>query len=392
MKTFYKLFLAIFLAIGVSFIIAPVSMAQGPICDQDVPFMSLLPHPNSPDPQYEAEYDYLYRATKYDHLTCGSNKVHPVDPCDPWICTYYIAMWEQANDMVKLLPPTWNWDTTVCQDIRFEVVFPANYVAGTYYDSIVVKTTIIPHAFDDLTTCMLEPDSVWCFNANPPYWTHPSCWQDCLHERISYECVDSCEVPNSAICRVEYDKPLPVELESFVSKVVDNDVVLNWTTSIEENNSGFYVERLDNGVWKELGFVAGKGNSTTSTFYAYTDRDLNSGVYSYRLRQVDFNGNFEYLDLSGAVALGAPSEFTLAQNYPNPFNPTTTIVYGLPASGSVTLKIYDNSGKEVAVLVNEPKEAGFYTVTFRSNLPSGIYFYKLESGNFVAAKKMVIIK
>jgi hypothetical protein len=89
----------------------------------------------------------------------------------------------------------------------------------------------------------------------------------------------------------------------------------------------------------------------------------------------------------------APSSFQLTQNYPNPFNPSTTIKYSIPNSGSVTLKVYDVLGNEVANLVNEEKIQGVYSVTFdASHLSSGVYFYKIQSGNFVQTKKMLLIK
>jgi photosystem II stability/assembly factor-like uncharacterized protein len=88
-----------------------------------------------------------------------------------------------------------------------------------------------------------------------------------------------------------------------------------------------------------------------------------------------------------------PSSFNLKQNYPNPFNPTTNINFSIPKSGFVTLKVYDMVGQEVATLVNEVKSAGNYIVGFNaSNLPSGAYFYRLESGNIVDTKKMLLIK
>jgi hypothetical protein len=88
-----------------------------------------------------------------------------------------------------------------------------------------------------------------------------------------------------------------------------------------------------------------------------------------------------------------PIEFSLAQNYPNPFNPTTVIKYQLPENGFVTLKIYDILGKEVAALVDEFKEAGSYNVEFNaSSLSSGLYFYKLQTGNFVSTKKMMLTR
>ena len=88
-----------------------------------------------------------------------------------------------------------------------------------------------------------------------------------------------------------------------------------------------------------------------------------------------------------------PFKFELAQNYPNPFNPATTINYTIQKLGLVTLKVYDILGKEVATLVNETKDAGNYSINFNaSKLSSGMYFYKLESGNFSNVKKMIILK
>jgi hypothetical protein len=91
--------------------------------------------------------------------------------------------------------------------------------------------------------------------------------------------------------------------------------------------------------------------------------------------------------------MSIPEKFSLLQNYPNPFNPTTNIKFTIPSSNFTSLKIFDLLGKEVAVLVNEKKDAGEYTIPFNAaRLPSGIYFYQLRSGNFVEAKKMVLMK
>src|ERR1035437_1225717 len=88
-----------------------------------------------------------------------------------------------------------------------------------------------------------------------------------------------------------------------------------------------------------------------------------------------------------------PNNYSLAQNYPNPFNPTTTINYQLQFSGRVTLKVFNILGREVAALVNEDKPAGNYSVNFDAGrLSSGIYFYILQSGNFIATKKMILLK
>jgi hypothetical protein len=88
-----------------------------------------------------------------------------------------------------------------------------------------------------------------------------------------------------------------------------------------------------------------------------------------------------------------PNTFNLFQNYPNPFNPETTISYNLPQNSFVKLKIYDNLGSEIAVLVNEEKPAGYHTVKFdASKLSSGIYYYRLQSGEFVSTRKMILSK
>ena len=97
--------------------------------------------------------------------------------------------------------------------------------------------------------------------------------------------------------------------------------------------------------------------------------------------------------VGGAVDPARPSSFVLQQNYPNPFNPSTSISYSLPKTASVSLKIFNTLGQEVALLVNERKEAGYYRATWNaSNVPSGIYFYRLRAGDFVETKKMVVLK
>ena len=86
-------------------------------------------------------------------------------------------------------------------------------------------------------------------------------------------------------------------------------------------------------------------------------------------------------------------DFRLEQNYPNPFNPVTNLEFGISELGFVSLKVYDLLGKEVSVLVNEKLSPGIYKSTFNgSNFASGVYFYKLETDNFVQTKRMVLLK
>jgi hypothetical protein len=193
---------------------------------------------------------------------------------------------------------------------------------------------------------------------------------------------------------------LPVELASFTSVVNKNDVNLKWNTVSEENNSGFDVERklLSENNWRKIGFIQGSGNSNTQVSYEYTDRKLESGKYNYRLKQIDYNGNFKYYDLNSEVQVGIPSKFVLAQNYPNPFNPSTKIDFDLPENARVSLRIFDISGKEVANVLNDYTTAGYYSNTFNAGrLASGIYFYSMyavtDNGKtYSAVKKMMLVK
>lgn len=191
--------------------------------------------------------------------------------------------------------------------------------------------------------------------------------------------------------------PLPVELISFTSLVNANSVELNWSTEFEQNNSGFDIERqIINGSdsWIKIANVQGNGNSNEPKNYTYTDNGLQTGKYSYRLKQMDYNGNFEYFNLDSEVEVGVPKDFALSQNYPNPFNPVTKINYDIPKDGKVNLIIYDVTGREVAALVNnELQPAGYYTITFNAiNLSSGVYFCRLVAGDFVSTKKLVLLK
>ncbi len=194
--------------------------------------------------------------------------------------------------------------------------------------------------------------------------------------------------------------PLPVELTSFNGAAKGKAVELKWTTATEVNNYGFEVERktIDNGKlkidnWNKLGFVEGNGTTNAPKEYSFSDSKIGTGRYSYRLKQIDRDGKFEYSQEVEVMVGSAPQKFDLAQNYPNPFNPTATIGFTLQTSGMTTLKVYDVIGREVATLVNEVKEAGYYSVTFdASKLSSGIYFAKLQSGDKVQLKKMLMIK
>ena len=188
---------------------------------------------------------------------------------------------------------------------------------------------------------------------------------------------------------------LPVELISFTAALNNNKstVELNWKTASEVNNFGFEIERSkDNNDFEKIGFVKGSGNSNSAKDYSFTDEQMLSGKYFYRLKQIDNDGIFKYSKVV-EVDFTQPLTFELSQNYPNPFNPTTKISYSIPVDGRVQLLVYRITGELVRSLVSEYQTAGIYTIDFdAAGLSSGIYFYKITANDFLQIKKMSIIK
>jgi len=211
--------------------------------------------------------------------------------------------------------------------------------------------------------------------------------------------------------------PLPFQLgDSFI---VSTD------SSAEEG--GLFTEVLSTvataDAWGQMGFPSPGGQlqalrvSSTTSEKIYVQGVLISNTVSYSmswytkegyelsveldtLKDGDTYVHFVQFIYPGKTPTSAvrtsrdlPSNFALAQNYPNPFNPTTVISYQLPVNSHVTLKVYDMLGREVVALVNQRQDAGSYSVRFDgSRLASGIYFYRLEAGNFVSVKKLVVVK
>ena len=192
---------------------------------------------------------------------------------------------------------------------------------------------------------------------------------------------------------VNYEYVTPVELKTFSASIKEQNVILNWVTVTEKNNSGFEVQRKsENSEYRRIGFVPGFGTTTEPKSYSYSDENLLAGNYTYRLKQVDLNGSTNYSNEINVKVI-SPVEYSLGQNYPNPFNPTTTIKYSIPKDGFVKLKVYNLLGQEIISLVNNIQKAGKYEVKFdASRFASGVYYYRMESGNYVSMKKMILIK
>jgi ligand-binding sensor domain-containing protein len=180
---------------------------------------------------------------------------------------------------------------------------------------------------------------------------------------------------------------------------------ISWTT-VNSDLTNLYVEsfaaigtNLFAGTWRGVFLSTNNGTNWTVINNDLMDLYVESlAVSGTNLFAGTFNGVWRR-SLSDMITnvedqnTGIPSQFILEQNYPNPFNPSTTIIYSLPTSEFVTLKVYDVLGKEVATLVNEEKPAGSYEVNFNAtDLSSGIYFYTLKTGKFSETKKLVLMK
>lgn len=201
-------------------------------------------------------------------------------------------------------------------------------------------------------------------------------------------------IDNFKVCA---SNPIPVELTSFVASVMGSNVTLNWSTATETNNQGFEIQRSNGGEYQVVGYVAGHGTTVEPQSYSFTDQNVGSGKYQYRLRQIDYDGKFEYSSVVEVEVFG-PKEFNLAQNYPNPFNPSTTIDFTLAVDSRVALKVFDVLGQEVMTLINGNYSAGSHKVNFdASALNSGVYVYRIDATGvdgktFSATRKMILNK
>jgi len=306
---------------------------------------------------------------------------------------------------IKKDPSSTNFAFGIAKNQNASVTYTGYaYALGTTYLIVTKYTFNSGTTTDDVASLFVNPD---LSGTEPtPTLTQTDAGSDatvisaiCLRQgtaaNASTLTVDGCRAAT-----VWSDIPMPITLSSLNSTVIGRNININWTTSSEQNNSGFEVQRAlvdRNGVignYSKVTFVNGSGTTYEQKSYSYTDCNLNTGKYKYKLKQIDYNGNFEFFNLNGVVEIGVPNKFDVSQNYPNPFNPTTKINFDLPTDSKVTLVIYDISGREVANLLNnEFRAAGYQTVEFNaSKFASGVYFYSFSTETFRMTKRMMLIK
>jgi len=204
--------------------------------------------------------------------------------------------------------------------------------------------------------------------------------------------------------------PTAIQLSSFLALAEKDYVRLSWTTETEANNVGFnlYRSQIEDSNYVKINatMIPARGDAATGADYSYIDTPNQAGGYYYKLEdiardgQTTFHGPTSVIYTTSVTRLDAsvPIEFSLLQNYPNPFNPETHIQFALPQAEQVRITIYDLQGHLVRTIVNERKAAGMYSVVWDSRdengikITSGVYFYRIDAGEFTMTRKMIVMK
>jgi len=303
-------------------------------------------------------------------------------------------------------PPAINWWLVTGDQGSFVIVFRMSMIGDTrkiyYWDNSQVNT-------DDTGDQMSWGDTGINISSNPGSYIAGNIQFAYtgyyLGPNKSPSLGDSLATNFNSPLKIQYQANafVPVELAFFEAMDTDGNVALEWMTATETNNFGFEIQRkiLGNDNWNVIGTVEGKGTTTTPQKYSFIDQSVEIGTYYYRLKQVDFDGSFEFSN-EIKIEVKPPKTFSLYQNYPNPFNPETTIRYYIPqldqATVPVELKIYNLLGDEVKTLVNKGQGAGYYAIYWdgRNNrgelVAAGTYLYRLRAADYVKIRKMLFLR
>lgn len=206
----------------------------------------------------------------------------------------------------------------------------------------------------------------------------------------SSDAFGSSNVEISAACQVI----LPVELVDFSATVDEQDVLLLWSTASETNNAGFDVEHsFTDGLFEAIDFVDGYGTTLSQKSYEFRVEDLEPGLHRFRLKQIDYDGAFEYSSIVEAV-VEIPDKYLLGQVYPNPFNPQASVRFWVAESQPVKVVLHDATGRAIRILFEgEVSGGGSHLVRIDgSALSSGTYLVRLEGMNFVDSRAMTLLK
>jgi hypothetical protein len=189
-------------------------------------------------------------------------------------------------------------------------------------------------------------------------------------------------------------RELPVELVSFDAIRSGADILLRWVTASETDNAGFNVEHAaGDGDFAQLGFVEGHGTTLLPQEYSFRVADLGPGVHRFRLKQIDYDGAFEYSE-TVETFIGIPGQMVLEPAYPNPFNPSTTLRFAVANEQVVTLALHDATGRVVRTVFNGAVTADdMHSVTVdASGLSSGLYVAVLTGESISMSRNLLLSK
>ena len=197
---------------------------------------------------------------------------------------------------------------------------------------------------------------------------------------------------------ITWSGTLPVELTAFTAQADGRAVNLNWETASETNNAGFEIQHLSkedevSPEWEVLGFVEGHGTTLQEQHYGYRVGHLTPGSHRFRLKQIDYDGTFEYSP-EVEVAIEMMEQFVIEPAYPNPFNPDATFRFAVRASQHVEVVLYDVLGRPVRSLYAGTATAGqMETVDIDgSGLPSGLYLVRVQGKAFIETQTVTLAK
>jgi hypothetical protein len=316
-----------------------------------------------------------------------------------WIQTYFTSG-EIPTISVNYTNPGIAWATKWGGSGPFLVKstdYGATWISQSSFTQSMWGVYVQPTDGNVVITGCYSCGSSWRTKNGGQTWTQISI----SSSNYQYSIVDSMNqfaAQGNGFYKLESDYFVPVELATFSAQLIDNEVILNWTTASELNNQGFKIEHsFDNENFSQIGFVPGFGTTTEMKSYSFVISDAAAGINYYRLKQLDFDGTttiFNSVEVDGPV----PNTFVLNQNHPNPFNPSTTISFSLPVEANVNIKLFNMLGQEVAQIAEKDFQAGNHNIEFNAaELSSGAYIYTMEAkgindASFKSTKKMLLLR